>query len=72
LFKGPHKTRRTGRRRNPWATPKTIMPNHILKNDSKIYDLLGPRTIIAKKVEKAPWKTDDPIEASAPLALNTL
>ena len=47
-----------------------MIPNHILKNDMKMYDLLGASTTIARKVEKAPWNTLDPIDPSALLALN--
>lgn len=61
--------RRTGKRMNPLATPKMMMPNHILKNDMKMYDLLGESTIMARNVEKAPWKTLEPMEPRAPLAL---
>ena len=49
----------------PLATPKIMIPNHILKKDMKMYDLLGARITIARKVEKAPWNTDEPIDPSA-------
>jgi len=49
-----------------------MIPNHILKKDLKIYELLGERTIMARRVEKAPWKTLEPIFLRAPLALKIL
>jgi hypothetical protein len=62
----------TGSKINPFNTPNTMIPNHILKKDSNIYDLLGESTMIARSVENAPWNTLGPIYANAPLALNTL
>jgi hypothetical protein len=62
----------TGKKINPFATPKIIIPNHIRKNMVKIYDLEVDRTTIARKVEKAPWKTDGPIAPRAPRALKIL
>lgn len=53
--------RMTGRRIKPLPTPKMIIPNHILKNTLNMYDLLPERTIMAKKVENAPWNTLGPI-----------
>ena len=61
MLRGPKRDRMTGRRMNPLPTPKMIMPNHILKNTLNMYDLLPERTIMAKKVENAPWNTLGPI-----------
>ena len=41
--------------------PKTMIPHHILKNTTNMYDFDGPKAEIAKKVEKPPWKTLEPI-----------
>jgi hypothetical protein len=51
----------TGSRMNPFAIPKIMIPNQALKNTIKTYDLLGLRVIMAKNVEKPPWKILEPI-----------
>jgi hypothetical protein len=71
-LRGPKRDRITGRSIKPLLTPNIIIPNHILKKTSKIYDLDPERTMIAKNVEKAPWNTLGPIYPRAPLALSTL
>lgn len=71
LLSGPHKESSTGRRMKPLQTPKMMIPNHILKNDLKMYDLEGDSIMIARNVEKAPWNTLEPMEPRAVLALKT-
>ena len=51
----------TGNRKNPFAIANMIMPYHILKKTSKMYDFDCDSTVIAKKVEKPPWNTLEPI-----------
>ena len=55
------KLRRTGRRMNPFETPNMMIPNHILKNTTNPQLLAKLSVMIAKKVEKEPWITLDPI-----------
>ena len=69
---GPQNDSSTGKRMNPFDMPKTIIPNHSLKKDLKIYVSPGRSTKIAKKVENPPWKTLEPIFYSAILALYCL
>ena len=45
----------------PFSRPKMIMVDQVLKNTTKEKVLLNPRTEIANKVEKPPWKIPDPI-----------
>lgn len=57
---------------NPLAIPKMMIPNQSLKKAMKTYETLGARTMMAKKVEKPPWNTEEPIFPKALLALITL
>ena len=49
-----------------------MIPNHCLKKARNTYDEEAEIVTIAKKVEKAPWKTEVPILVKAPLTLDTL
>ena len=51
---GPTNDRTTGSRKNPLAIAKTMIPYHILKKTSNMYDFDCESTVIAKKVEKPP------------------
>jgi hypothetical protein len=57
---------------NPLAIPKNIMQNRDLKKYEKIYDFAGANEIIARKVEKPPWKMLEPICLKAISILNFL
>lgn len=61
-----------GRRKNPLHIPKMMMPTHSLKKTTKTYELDGPRARMARRVEKPPWKTDEPIYEMAIFALKSL
>ena len=58
---GPIKESTTGSSKNPLAIAKIMIPNHILKNVTKMYDFDPASTEIARNVEKPPWKTLEPI-----------
>ena len=51
----------TGSSRNPLDMPKRMIPTHILKKTTNMYDYEFPNAEIARKVENPPWKTLDPI-----------
>jgi len=56
----------------PFDMPKMMIPNQALKNTMKMYVLEGARVMIARNVEKPPWKILDPICDRAFLTLYIL
>jgi hypothetical protein len=58
---GPITESITGKRMNPLAIPKVMIPNQARKKTTKMYDLEPLSMQMAKKVEKPPWKILDPI-----------
>jgi hypothetical protein len=51
----------TGSSIKPLLIPKIIMPNQALKKTINTYDLEGLSVMMARKVEKPPWKILEPI-----------
>ena len=58
-----------GKRMKPLAIPKTTIPKKVLNMTTKMYDLAMLSVMTARKVEKPPWRTLDPIWLTATLAL---
>ena len=50
-----------GKRMKPLAIPKTTIPKKVLNMTTKMYDLAMLSVMTARKVEKPPWITLDPI-----------
>merc|ERR1719326_361271 len=56
-YEGPMSERRTGRKRRPWAAPKTQIPKNCLKKMRRMYDFDVERMSTARKVDTAPCIT---------------
>ena len=51
----------TGSSMKPLDMPKRMIENQSLKKMMKTYDFEGAVSMMARKVEKPPWKTLEPI-----------
>ena len=51
----------TGNRIIPLSIPKPMMKTQVRKNTTNVYNFAKNSIDMERKVEKPPWKTDEPI-----------